>query len=309
MKSVVYLMFVSGLCILNTQGAHSAIKISGPQYPVLEGDDVTLECISDNDSDMNHITFQKYSSWVKKWFALDSKHYFRCWYYNINVSREDGRLLLKLSDISSWQAGPYRCVSSGNWSQDAVESENITISVYYLRDICLQRARSWSPSVSDVLLVEEGSDVEIKCSASASQEPLYEWSQESSDWILPSDTLILKNVVQDNSGAYTCQARHPDMYDLVKTKTFQLHVIPKPRESQLFYGGLGVGDILLYIAAPAMTLLFLLMTLFVLIMRHRKRQLRKPQISLVDGEKRIPIYKGSAQSIHSSTSDTQPLVM
>ncbi|KAM8927802.1 uncharacterized protein RCH25_008095 [Pelodytes ibericus] len=243
--------------------------------------------------------------WMKMWIDLGTDRYLRCWYFNLNVTRDDGRLLLQIREISDWQSGPYRCVKKGNDSTDIV-SNNFTIPVTYLHDIYLQRPRAWNPNVYNMLLVEEGSDVEVKCSASSSQEPEYEWSMENMDYIIPSDTLTLDNVNIESSGRYTCMARNLGVFPLVKTKSFQLQVMP--RRTDFSYGGFRIEDIVLYVAVPTLGLVLFLLTVVILIARHRKL-LRKPQISLVDCEKRSPIYKGSSQFLSSSTSDTQPLVM
>ncbi|XP_075696476.1 basal cell adhesion molecule-like isoform X2 [Rhinoderma darwinii] len=295
---------------LDTTPAYARLTISGPQTPVLEGEDVTLECLSDGDSDMANYTFEKYSTWMRTWVRLDSSRYVRCWYFSVNISRNDERLLMHISDISEWQNGPYRCVKTDNQTGQDEASDALRIDVIYLQNIYLQKLHSWYPSVSDILWVEEGSTVEVKCAASSSQEPYYSWSQEFSDWILPSDTLVLKNVNEGSEGKYICQARHPNMYSLVKTSYFQLRVMKKsPEQVRAFASGLSFGDILLYIGIPGVMLTVLVFTLFSILIRYRKQQMRKPQISLVDDEKRAPIYKGSLQSVCSTASDTQPLVM
>ncbi|XP_072282008.1 uncharacterized protein [Pyxicephalus adspersus] len=312
MKYVLCLSLISAICFLARNGVSAEVYISGPQSAVLEGEPVVLECLSNTESDMQNYTFQKYSTWMKSWFQLDSIRYFRCWFFNVNMSRIDGRLLLQLSEISDWQSGPYRCVRTGNETDDLEVSENFTVPIIYLQDIYFQKLQSWYSSITDVLWAEEGSTVEVKCTATSSRDPIYEWSQEASDWILPSDTLTIRNVDESSEGKYTCQARHPDMYSLVKTKSFQLRVTPRSpdiSEIQAFNVDLNIGDILLYIVLPGALLTILLITFLVIILRHRKQQLKKPQISLIDGEKRTPIYKGSLQSVGSTTSDTQPLVM
>ncbi|XP_053547175.1 B-cell receptor CD22 [Bombina bombina] len=309
MKCVGILALVALFCVVSAQYDFPQIQIAGPLSPVDEGEDVTLECLSDFDSDLEHYTFQKYSKWMKTWFDVGAGHYFRCWYYNLNVSREDGRLLLHLSDITEWQSGPYRCVYYGNESREFSASNNFSVPVYYLRDIYLERLKGWSTTVPDIVYVEEGDDVQIKCSVSSSQQPIYEWNLENSDWILPSDTLVLKKVSQVvDSGKYTCKAFNPEN-KLSKEKSFELLVAPKSAEVK--FGGLGLAqnEILLYFIAPALTLLLPLLFLIIIIIRKRRSQMRKPQISLIDSEKRSPIYKGSAESVYTNTADTQPLVM
>lgn len=310
MKYVVCFSLISVIFALAGNGVIAELYISGPESAVLEGDAVALECLSDSELDMQNYTFQKYSTWMRSWFQLDASRYLRCWLYNVNVSRPDGRLLLQLNDISEWQSGPYRCVSTSNDTTEV--SENFTVPVIYLQDIYFQKMHSWYTSMSEVLYAEKGSTVEVKCAAASSRQPFYEWSQEDSDWILPSDTLTIKNVDESSEGTYTCQARHPDMYSLVKTRSFELRVTPRdPDMFRIvdFNTDLQVGDILLYIVLPVAVLAILLTTFLVICLRHRKQQLKKPQISLIEAEKRTPIYKGSLQSVSSTASDTQPLVM
>ncbi|KAM5132121.1 basal cell adhesion molecule-like [Mantella aurantiaca] len=302
---------ISVICSLAGNGVSAGLYISGPRSAVLEGDAVVLECLSDMELDMQNYTFQKYSTWMNRWFQLDTTRYLRCWFFNANISRNDGRLLLQLSDISEWQSGPYRCVGTGN-DTDSEASENITVPIIYLQDIYFQKLHAWYTSVSDILYAEEGSTVEVKCTATSSREPYYEWNLEESDWILPSDTLTIRNVDESSEGTYTCQARHPDVYNLVKTRSFELRVTPKEPGMFELTGaetGLNLGDALLYIVIPVAALTILLIAFLVMILRQRRQQLKKPQISLIDGEKRTPIYKGSLQSVNSTTSDTQPLVM
>ncbi|XP_077312816.1 basal cell adhesion molecule-like isoform X2 [Lithobates pipiens] len=310
MKYVVCFSLISVICALAGNEVIAELYISGPTSAVLEGDAVALECLSDSQSDMQNYTFQKYSTWMRSWFQLDASRYLRCWFYNVNMSRTDGRLLLQLNDISEWQTGPYRCVSTRNDTTEV--SENFTVPIIYLQDIYFQKMHSWYTSMSEVLYAEEGSTVEVKCAAASSRQPFYEWSQEDSDWILPSDTLTIKNVDEGSEGTYVCQARHPDMYSLVKTRSFELRVTPRDPDMLKivdFNTDLQVGDILLYIVLPVAVLTILLITFLVIILRHRKQQMKKPQISLIDAEKRTPIYKGSLQSVSSTASDTQPLVM
>lgn len=48
------------------------------------------------------------------WHRLDMYgygYYRRCYWYDTDVSKEDGRLLLTLARVQAWSAGIFRCVS------------------------------------------------------------------------------------------------------------------------------------------------------------------------------------------------------
>lgn len=52
---------------------------------------------------------------AQMWHRLDmygyGYYYRRCFWYDADVSREDGRLLLMLGRVQTWSSGVYRCVS------------------------------------------------------------------------------------------------------------------------------------------------------------------------------------------------------
>ncbi|XP_030069152.1 basal cell adhesion molecule [Microcaecilia unicolor] len=277
---------------------------------VLEGSDITLECLSDVDEDMSGYVFQKYSKWMQTWVQLDQPNTFRCWYYDVNVTRDEGRLMLNVKDVHSWHAGPYRCISV-NGSSNASASESFTIPIYYLRDILLSQMNSWCGTVGDTVIVKEGSDIEIRCSAQSSQTPSYEWSKEGEDWIKVTDTLKLVKVLKEQSGTYTCQARNPVVFSLVKSKSVHLTVISS--EAQTVYGSLSLFSmstphLVMAIAVPALALLVVTIIIGIFIKRHRSSQNEK-KMALKEAGHRIPIYRGSLESVPSVMGDTQPLVM
>ncbi|CAH2318794.1 basal cell adhesion molecule-like [Pelobates cultripes] len=289
---------------------NAELYISGPEYPVLEGVSVTLECFSSNYTDLSNFTFQKYLQYMKRWMDVDTRYYYRCWYYNLNVTRPEGRLILNINELYNWQTGPYRCISKTNMTDDIIMSENFSIPVTYMHDIYFQQTDSWQLSTSsDVLYVEEGSDLKIKCTAPASSEPEYMWTRESYDIRTLEDTLVLENVGVEDSGNYTCKAQSLGYYNLVKSKSFQLRVMPFQSRIKLHsYGDFSFPHILLYVAIPAGLMLIALLTVFVFVARRHKNNQKKPQISLVYGEKFSPIYKGCVKPINSKEQDTQPLV-
>nr|XP_033770155.1 hemicentin-2-like [Geotrypetes seraphini] len=310
------LLTLFGLFLLpSVLTGHLTIVVQRTVNPVLEGTDITLECLSDVDEDMSGYVFQKYSKWMQSWVELDQPNAFRCWYYDVNITRDDGRLMLNVKDLHSWHAGPYRCISVNNnsssiSSSNASASESFTIPIYYLRDILLSQMSTWCGTMGNNLVVKEGSDVEIRCSATSSQTPDYEWSKEGEDWIIASDTLKLVKVLKEQSGTYTCQARNPVVFSLVKRKSVQLTVISS--ETRAVYGSLSLFSmstphLVMAIAVPSLALLVVTIIIGIFIKRHRSSQKEK-KMTLEEAGQRSPIYRGSLESVPSVVGDTQPLV-
>uniref|UniRef100_A0A8C5R9R7 Ig-like domain-containing protein n=1 Tax=Leptobrachium leishanense TaxID=445787 RepID=A0A8C5R9R7_9ANUR len=296
---------VNGFVLVS--GESPDIYISGPEFPVLEGEAVTLECRAFNYSDLSNFTFQKYLRYSAKWVDIDNKFYYRCWYYNLNVSRIDGRLFLNINELYGWQSGPYRCISKNNDSDDIV-SDEYSIPVSYLRDIYLESNGSWQPRISDVVYMKEGSDMSIKCTAQSSSEPEYEWTREPYSFILEGDTLVLDNIQEEDAGEYTCKAKSTDFYSLMKTKSFQLRVLSANSLTQTLSYEFPFASTLFYVLVPAMVLLLGILVVTIIFIHQKRRKNKKPQISLVYGEKFSPIYKGCIKPIERKDSDSQPLV-
>ncbi|XP_069803669.1 uncharacterized protein [Dendropsophus ebraccatus] len=310
MRAVVCATFMALLCSIASPGAYAKLTISGTENFVTEFGDATLECLSDSDSNMENYTFEQYCKLKRVWIRLENCTFDEYCFFFFNISRSDGRLVLNVQDVSTWVKGPYRCVKTDSQPGEQEVSEELTLNVIFLNEVFFPSLNFQYGKETDILWAESGSTVEVKCDARASHTPLFEWSQEFSDWILPSDTLVLKHVSEDSEGTYICQARHPVERSLVRTRAFQLRVKPKnPVSVRALFRSSNIVYILSFVTIPAFMLLVLVFTLFSVLIRHRRRQMRKPQISLVDGEKRAPIYKGSLQSLNSTTSDRQPLVM
>ncbi|KAJ1132869.1 hypothetical protein NDU88_011170 [Pleurodeles waltl] len=224
------LCVIQALCLLPAWAGTPRVLLEHNSDTVLEGDDVTLECLSDDVEDMSGYTFQKYSKWMRTWLNLNTPHTFRCWYYDVNITRSEGRLLLHIEDIQPWQVGPYRCVArdgDNSTEGNATTSESFTIPFYYVRNVYISRVNVWCGTVGSEEFIEEGSDVELRCRAETDspKEAIYEWSRKGDDWIVASKTLILKKFGKEDAGIYTCQARHPVLFNLVKSKSVQLQVV------------------------------------------------------------------------------------
>ncbi|XP_043936767.1 basal cell adhesion molecule-like isoform X2 [Protopterus annectens] len=301
MKTLFVLLIFTLLSAQHVSSANVSLVITGHHGPVLEGDDITLECLADTSEDMSTYYFQKYSKWMNSWITLDTRMSFRCWYYAVNITRNDGQLFLYLNDIQTYQSGPYRCVSNNSLQTEV--SENITIPINYLRDVSLFRTGFFSRYTDNlkVLTVAPGDDVEVECSAYSSGTPLYEWSRDGDDWIIVSNKLKLQSVAPEHAGTYTCKVLHPSVPDLSKSKSFSLVVAKEYKHHQ------AVSDIymILAIVLPAISLLIIVVA-FAIHMYRRKNATEKLLVD--EGGQRTPIYKGSLDSLP-SVSDKQPLVM
>ncbi|KAL0172093.1 hypothetical protein M9458_032404, partial [Cirrhinus mrigala] len=55
--------------------------------------------------------------------------YRRCFLYDVDVRREEGRLLLFIASIQSWSEGPYRCISEDSSVADN-SSQPLTIPIH-----------------------------------------------------------------------------------------------------------------------------------------------------------------------------------
>ncbi|XP_048357394.1 sialic acid-binding Ig-like lectin 16 [Sphaerodactylus townsendi] len=285
------------------------IRLSAQDGPFLEDSNVTMECLTDEEGeDLSEFFFQKYSKWLHAWITLDSESQLRCWFYDVTVSHEDGRLLLNIANLQAWHTGPYRCASN-NATGNASVSEAQDLQVEYLHNVFLSQSNTWCGTMGETLTMAEGANLELLCSADASKDPIYEWSREGDDWIVVSSSLTLPKVSREQAGTYTCKAQHPDLPQLTKSKSVQLFV----KSSERFFTLESVLPqstpmLALAVAVPAALLLLVVLGFAVLIPRYRAAAKKKgvPE----DSGQRTPIYKGSLESVPSVVvGDTHPLVM
>ncbi|XP_077067847.1 vascular endothelial growth factor receptor 3 [Siphateles boraxobius] len=291
------------------QGYTAVLEVKGPSEPVLEGQDVTLECV-DTESELNMSTvhFQRFSKYMKKWYRLETdQEYFyrRCFLYDVDVRREDDRLLLFIASIQSWSEGPYRCVSENSSAPDN-SSQPLTIPIHYMREVAVHRAglgyfARFSNSVQD-LKVQLGDDVELECTTSASEAPEYFWAKEGDDWILPSNKLKLEKVSDQNGGRYTCSAQSPTVRSLMKKRTISITVLP---EDAAWYEST-TGRFILMASGAGLVLLVVVISMTAYLCRRANQRNRKGPID--DRSQKKPIYRSSVESLPSTAGDKQPLV-
>ncbi|XDV40217.1 hypothetical protein PO909_009344 [Leuciscus waleckii] len=291
------------------QGYHAVLEVKGPSEPVLEGQDVTLECV-DTESELNMSTvhFQRFSKYMKKWYRLETdQEYFyrRCFLYDVDVRREEDRLLLFIASIQSWSEGPYRCVSENSSAPDN-SSQPLTIPIHYMRELAVHRAglgylTRYFNSVQD-LKVQLGDDVELECTTSASEAPEYFWAKEGDDWILPSNKLKLEKVSDQSGGRYTCSAQSPTVRSLMKKRTISITVLS---EEAAWYEST-TGRIGLMVACAGLVLLVVVISMTAYLCRRANQRNRKGPID--DRSQKKPIYRSSVESLPSTAGDKQPLV-
>lgn len=293
-----------------TRAGLPTIRFKGEQdLLLLEGSNVTLECLSDvpGGEDLSGFTFQKYSTWLHSWISLDKVKQLRCWFFDVAISREDGRLWLGIRDLQPWHTGLYRCVGS-NTTGNASLSKELELSVEYLHGILLTRANTWCGTLGDSVTVLEGSTLQLECSADASQPPRYEWKREGEAWTKESSTLTLAEVSREHTGTYTCKAQHPVVPRLIQTKSIRVFVEGRERAFTLdSVVSLSTPMLALAVALPAVLLLLVVLVVAFLIPRHRAAA--KKKAALEEAGQRTPIYKGSLESVPSVVADTHPLVI
>ncbi|XP_078092349.1 cell surface glycoprotein MUC18 [Mustelus asterias] len=280
------------------------VVIKEPSGPIVEGSDVTLQCVGDGE-DMSQAKFQMYHKWLRSWFSVDITTSFRCWYYNFNVTRDNGELSLRVKHMYKWHAGPYRCISNG--SDSLFASENLTVPLQYLNGISISEPGSiFSRYMRDprVVRVLRGKDIELKCCASSSEPPVYRWNRKGNDWIYPTSNLKIVKITPGQGGIYTCQAIHPSIPSLSQSKSVLIEVVEEPLSSLQ----LSEMNLILAIAIPAGVLFLVLLGIIAYKCKAKKRNLKGMQL-LDEKNSKTPIWKGSGSSLPVTVADSVPLVM
>ncbi|KAK5861900.1 hypothetical protein PBY51_017338 [Eleginops maclovinus] len=283
-------------------GSFATLLIKGPTKPVLEGDGITLECLySDSEANISEVNFERFVEHRQTWLPVRE----RFWCFSQQPLRQDGRLTLSLPHPGRYNEGSYRCVSNAeNVTEQDRFSMPLTFKVYYLGEVLLTRDGFTSYlGVSAELKVRLGDEVVLKCSAGSSEEPVYYWSKDGDDWILPSSTLTLRKMTAADEGQYTCVAEHPSVGTLTKKRKVSITVLP---EDARWYESSN-GRVLLMASAVAVSLLVFILSMSVFLCRRAKR-VRTSKGPIDDRSQKKPIYKTSVESLPSTCADKQPLV-
>ncbi|XP_067874604.1 cell surface glycoprotein MUC18 [Heterodontus francisci] len=304
MKWFLWIFLLACICFQAALNEKLQVVIKEPTGPIVEGTDVTLQCVGDG-GDMSDYKFQMYQKWLGSWFNIDTTTSFRCWYYSFNVTRENGELFLRVKKMYKWHAGPFRCVSNG--SAGSFASENITVPLQYLNGISISEPGNlFSRYMRDprVVRVMCGKDVEIKCCASSSEPPVYQWKRKGDDWIYPNNNLRIVKITPEQGGIYTCKASHPSIPSLVQSKSVLIEVVEEPLTSLQ----LSEVNLILAIAIPVGVLFLTIIGIVLCKCKTKKNKMKGMQL-LNDNITKTPIWKGSDSSIPVTVADSVPLVM
>uniref|UniRef100_A0A8C7W2G0 Si:ch211-79k12.1 n=1 Tax=Oncorhynchus mykiss TaxID=8022 RepID=A0A8C7W2G0_ONCMY len=278
----------------------AALVIKGPDKPVLENDEVTLECLlSDSELNTSQVHFEKFSKYMNKWYRLEEEPMYRRCIPDVILRREASQLLLSIRSIHSYfHQGLYRCVADNATATDN-SSQPLAITINYMRELSVYDVSSSSRKfIKENLLVTLGEDVEVECSTTASEAPQYFWQKYGEDWIVPSSKLRLKNVRMEDGGDYTCMAEHPTLSSLKKSSTISITVLTAWYDST---------NLVLMTSVAGAVLLVLILSITVFLVR-RAKQAKSTKGPIDDHSQKKPIYTASVESLASTSGDKQPLV-
>ncbi|XP_068591475.1 CD166 antigen [Cebidichthys violaceus] len=284
-------------------GSSATLLIKGPTQPVLEGQSITLECLSsDSELNISQVHFEVFSQYMQRWRPV----WERSWcFYSMKIERTADSLVLSIPHAGRFYEGPYRCVSDAdNVTETYISSPLLDFKVHYMGELSLTREGYTSYlSVPQELKVRLGDDVVVRCSASSSEEPSYFWNKDGDDWILPSSTLTLRKIRAMDEGQYTCMAEHPSVESLSKKRTISITVLSKDAR---WYESSN-GRLMLMTSAAALSLLVFILSMSVFLCRRAKRA-KTCKGPIDDRSQKKPIYKASVESLPSTCADKQPLV-
>ncbi|XP_042165188.1 carcinoembryonic antigen-related cell adhesion molecule 18-like [Oncorhynchus tshawytscha] len=296
------------LVIAHAHSSIAALIIQGPDKPVLENNEVTLECLlSDSELNTSQVHFEKFSKYMNKWYRLEEESMYRRCIPGVILRREASQLLLSIRGIHSYfHQGLYRCVADNATAPDN-SSQPLAITVEYMRELSVYDVSSSSRKfIKENLLVTLGEDVEVECSTTASEAPQYFWQKYGDDWIVPSSKLRLKNVRMEDGGDYTCMAEHPTLSSLKKSSTISITVLPASngRLNQAWYDST---NLVLMTSVAGAVLLVIILSITVFLVR-RAKQAKSTKGPIDDHSQKKPIYTASVESLASTSGDKQPLV-
>eukprot|EP00066_Takifugu_rubripes_P025871 XP_011615137.1 PREDICTED: uncharacterized protein LOC101080006 [Takifugu rubripes] len=313
--------------VLLLHGSLATLLIKGPTGPILEGEQITLECLySDAEFNISQVHIEMFSKYTRQWRPFSQR--FWCRGYGTEVRMTPDRLLMSVPYASTLYDGSYRCVSDGkNATTPDSCSQVLTIKVHYMGQLSMTReGYSRYLGLSEELKVRSGDDVVLKCSTSASETSIYTWSKNGSDWILPSSQLALMKVSSADGGRYTCTAQHPSVEALRKSRSISclmvaharrlvVQVLQSPCDACLLMWSTGDapwyhtsnGQVLLVTSVAAAFLLVFVVSVSVFLC-SRAKGIKTAKGPIDDHSQKKPIYRTSAESLLSTSADKQPLV-
>ncbi|XP_029695344.1 uncharacterized protein [Takifugu rubripes] len=290
--------------VLLLHGSLATLLIKGPTGPILEGEQITLECLySDAEFNISQVHIEMFSKYTRQWRPFSQR--FWCRGYGTEVRMTPDRLLMSVPYASTLYDGSYRCVSDGkNATTPDSCSQVLTIKVHYMGQLSMTReGYSRYLGLSEELKVRSGDDVVLKCSTSASETSIYTWSKNGSDWILPSSQLALMKVSSADGGRYTCTAQHPSVEALRKSRSISISVLPG--DAPWYHTS--NGQVLLVTSVAAAFLLVFVVSVSVFLC-SRAKGIKTAKGPIDDHSQKKPIYRTSAESLLSTSADKQPLV-
>ncbi|KAJ8005277.1 hypothetical protein DPEC_G00144960 [Dallia pectoralis] len=304
MKSVTLIAIIIALAY----SCHATLTILGPDEPVLENSNVTLEClVTNSELNISQVHFEKFSKYLKQWYRLGDRLMYRHCFPDFTVKQRGDSLFLSVSHVYSYfHQGLYRCAADNATVVDN-SSEPLAVMVSYLRELSVYNVASSSREfIKENLRVTVGQDVEVECTTSSSEEPQYFWQKVGEDWIQASSKLKLKKVRIEDSGVYACIAKHPTVSSLKKRFNMTITVL-LVRNLPLHQDWFSSTNVMMMTSAVGLVLLMLILLLTAFLVCKAK-QARSAKGPIDDHSQKKPIYKASVESLPSTSGDTQPLV-
>ncbi|XDV16231.1 hypothetical protein PO909_016037 [Leuciscus waleckii] len=189
---------------LNAMYPPRSVSVSiSPSGVIVEGDSVTLNCISDSNPPAE-------ISWIKGGTFVESGRIYR------------------ISKISSDYSGEYKCKSINE--HGGKYSDNVTLNVFY-------SPRNVSVSISPSEVIVEGDSVTLNCISDSNPPAEISWFKGGT--IVGSGRIYsISKISSDDSGEYKCKSinEHGEKYSDAVT----LNVMYPPRNVSVLISGSGV---------------------------------------------------------------------
>ncbi|XDV16257.1 hypothetical protein PO909_016052, partial [Leuciscus waleckii] len=179
------------------------ISIS-PSGVIVEGDSVTLNCISDSNPPAE-------ISWIKGGTIVGS-----------------GRIY-SISKISSDDSGEYKCKSINEHGEKY--SDAVTLNVMY-------SPRSVSVSISTSGVIMEGDSVTLNCISDSNPPAEISWFKGKRKILQSGETYSITNIKSESSGDYHCSARNK--HGSQASDAVNVNIMYPPRNVSVLISGSGV---------------------------------------------------------------------